>query len=754
MNNFLNIFRNSLDAIISTDIDGVITMFNAAAEKLTGYSKHEAIGMHIKELYVSPQEFDKVVTSIELNNSFKGEIQNKTKNNNIITCYLSASILTSETGEPIGTMGVSRNISELNNQKIAYEKLLSNVPDIIYRSTFGGIFKYVSSSVKNVLGYDPEELKGTSFLDLIHELDKKATKEHYQNHFQEKLKSSYLEFRVITKSGEIKWVGQKVTTEFSEFNLNEIVGYYGVVRDISEQKATSEALLRSEEKYRELFENSSDLIHSIDSKGKFLYVNDLWKTTLGYNDDEISNMNLFDILHPESVDHCNNLFLNIQNTGECTENRIIYSLLDKNGNKIIVEGSITIRVDSENTVSIQSFLRDVTQQKLAEKKLAERERTLSQIMETINDVFYLYDIKQKRYTYISPNCELILGCTRDFLLEGNNYIERFVHFKDIPKLNEYRNKLFSGQSFDTDYQISFNQTKKWINEKCFPIFDSSNKLIAFSGICRDITDIKYANKVIYEQNIEINSSMTYAKRLQESTLPSSSEFYEILNDAFVFYQPKDVISGDFYVVENIKSNNGDIYPSFFVGDCTGHGIPGALLSLMCNVLLRESFKKQEINTPGQALDFVKEKLSNFFNSNEKDSIRDGMDAAFCVINKKTNQLYFSGANNPCIIVRSGEILEIKGDKQSVGFSETSVPFSNQVIDLCKDDMIFIFSDGYFDQFGGIREKKYTKRRFLEFVIKNGSLSMPKLGIELEKEFYDWKKDFEQIDDVCVIGVRV
>ena len=306
----------------------------------------------------------------------------------------------------------------------------------------------------------------------------------------------------------------------------------------------------------------------------------------------------------------------------------------------------------------------------------------------------------------------------------------------------------------TDAELGVDVQFKMRRRKSFPIKNEKGKTIANSGICRDITSLKKANKTIYEQNIQIGQSILYAKRLQESVLPSKKTLTTLFPNSFALYRPKDVVSGDFYIVDSIIENEHNSICSFIVGDCTGHGVPGAVLSLMCNVLVRESFVQKDVHSPSQALDFTSKRLAKFFSLHKEQVIRDGMDIAYCVLNKKTNKLYFSGANNPCIIVRNGNITEYKGEKQHVGFNETFKPFTTKVIDVQKDDCIYLFSDGYIDQFGGEKIKKFSRKRFYQLLSEISHLPMSEVGDILNYKFIEWKKGFEQIDDVTVLGIKI
>lgn len=747
------LFTASIDSIITTDVNGLITELNPKAEVMFGYSREEFLGMHVRNLYASEEEFETVFNEISETGFFKGEILNKAKSGRHIYSFLSANLIHNNAGDVVGMFGVSRDITADISLQKEYKQLVDTVSDIIYSTDVHGRFTFINESVLTITGYEAQELINTTFEQLIYRPHWEKVSEHYRALFEKKTSQSYLEFQVVRKDGSLIWVGQQVSTRYNPQNKELIDGYYGVVRNIDPQKKNELLLAESEERYRELFDASSDLIQSVDAHGSFLYVNNSWKNALGYSEHEVRAMNMFSTIHPDSKDHCDRLFANIIATGTFDEGRILYNLIDKRGEKITVEGAINVSKRDGQIISIQSFLRDVTQQKAAEQQLARQERTLRQITETLNDVFYLYNIIEKKYEYISSNCEAILNANDAFFYAGKSHTNTYGHPDDRAILLEANKRVDNGEAYDIDYRLLIDGKTRWINEKSFPIKDEQGNVIANSGICRDITDLKKANETIYLQNIKIGSSLLYAKRLQDSVLPSKKQVSTIFNDSFVMYQPKDVVSGDFYLVDYLRTNNLVSLPAIIVADCTGHGVPGAVLSLMCTVLVRESFSRHEINSPAQALDFVRDRLVTTFGSHEESTIRDGMDISFCVLNEESKQLYFSGANGCVIIVRNGEVIEYKGDKQHVGFTDAPIPFSNHVIDLVPEDVLFLFSDGFADQFGGTRDKKFTRKRLYELFVIASQLPMPDAGALLESEFIQWKGQNEQIDDVTVLGIR-
>ena len=268
------------------------------------------------------------------------------------------------------------------------------------------------------------------------------------------------------------------------------------------------------------------------------------------------------------------------------------------------------------------------------------------------------------------------------------------------------------------------------------------------------------------KNKEITDSITYAKRIQAAILPPAKIVKEYLKESFILYKPRDIVAGDFYWMEQIQ--DGLI---FAAADCTGHGVPGALVSVVCNNALNRSVREYGLTDPASILDKTRELIISEFEKSD-DEMKDGMDISLCTLVYETTEeqdklqegnwskirLRWAGANNPLWILRDNEIIEFKGDKQPIGVYLDPKPFTTHNIELQQNDLIYIFTDGYQDQFGGADQnesgKKIKTSRMKELFLRIAHKSMDEQRIEIDKMFEDWKGEREQVDDVCVIGVRI
>ena len=259
-------------------------------------------------------------------------------------------------------------------------------------------------------------------------------------------------------------------------------------------------------------------------------------------------------------------------------------------------------------------------------------------------------------------------------------------------------------------------------------------------------------EIIEETNKHITDSIKYAKRIQEAFLPSEETVTSLLKDAFILYKPKDIVSGDFYWIE--KKENKIL---FAVVDCTGHGVPGAFMSIIGFNGLNQIVNEYNYTTPSEILTHLNKNISETLKQKVEDSkIRDGMDVAICSIDLDNNILEFAGAFSPLFIVRDGHVLKTRGDKHPIGnfVGVEDYEFTNHRIDLLPNDKIYIFSDGFVDQFGGPSGKKLKYNAFRKLLLDNYEKPMTAQKASIDSFFEEWRKGYEQIDDVCMIGVSV
>jgi serine phosphatase RsbU (regulator of sigma subunit)/HAMP domain-containing protein len=265
-------------------------------------------------------------------------------------------------------------------------------------------------------------------------------------------------------------------------------------------------------------------------------------------------------------------------------------------------------------------------------------------------------------------------------------------------------------------------------------------------------EIDEQKEQLEEYFLQVTDSIKYAQKIQEAILPPESYVRKLLPDSFIFYRPKDIVSGDFYWLGQAEDR---VY--FAAVDCTGHGVPGAFMSIVGYNQLKQAIITTKGGTPAEILDHLNIGVSETLHQKDENSTsKDGMDVAICSLNHKTKELQYAGAFNPLYLLRDGEILQTKGDKFPIGsFLDGETPnFTNHKLQLLEGDQLYIFSDGYPDQFGGPRGKKMMYKKFRDTLIANSQKDLSVQKDLLRDHLYDWMGDEEQVDDILVIGVKV
>jgi PAS domain S-box-containing protein len=396
------------------------------------------------------------------------------------------------------------------------------------------------------------------------------------------------------------------------------------------------------------------------------------------------------------------------------------------------------------------------------------------IIDQANDAMMVVDIVDGKVHQCNPSACALLGYTKEelekkslFELQPNDMLEKSSRV--VADVWEQKGLIFSDIPFITS------------SGELMPV-ECSAKVAPYAGrpaiviYARDIRErlrmegeIRLQQEIIREKNKDITDSINYARRIQTAILPSDKEISTCLSEHFVLYKPKDIVSGDFYWFANVTTTiPSDIIQKRIIliaaVDCTGHGVPGAFMSLVGSTLLNQTISDPNVNHPADALNYLNRELKRTLRRQVDDSsIRDGMDMTLCAIDPHGMKLEFAGANNPIYIIRKGELIELKGDKQPIGSDSDEVlkPFSNTAFSLEKGDVIYLFTDGYADQFGGPKGKKFKYSQFKECLQGMSGKPMTDQKTMLDSIVEEWKAFqkpgggcYEQVDDILIIGVRM
>ena len=296
------------------------------------------------------------------------------------------------------------------------------------------------------------------------------------------------------------------------------------------------------------------------------------------------------------------------------------------------------------------------------------------------------------------------------------------------------NKLFNKQQATNESLLEFNE--------------KLNAAVEILNVQKD--KIESQHHTLMEQNKNITKSINYASRIQTAIMPQKEILENTLSDHFILFMPKEIVSGDFYWITQV-----DQKVVFCVADCTGHGVPGAFMSLLGITFLDEIVNKRKILAPNEILNNLKSEVINSLKqTGKRDEQKDGMDIALCIFDKASHQLSFAGAYNPLYLIHNHELLEFKADNIPICYQEDNLEsFQTKTVDISKEDIVYILSDGYTDQFGGKDCVKYKHEKLKLYLQKIHKMPMNRQRILLEENFNLWKANREQTDDVIIMGVR-
>lgn len=374
----------------------------------------------------------------------------------------------------------------------------------------------------------------------------------------------------------------------------------------------------------------------------------------------------------------------------------------------------------------------------------------------LSDSLNIFNVKKDCFNSLATEYALINDHESAY-----KYSKLFKLYDDSLGIEEQKGKMLE---LEVKYDIS--KKEHLLLEQEMEI-DSKNKqrnflLLGIAGIIallvisyRAYKQKKESSEIIAKQKEmvedkqkEILDSINYAKRIQSAILAREEDIKKYLPQSFLLYKPKDIVAGDFYFFE---VNETHIF--YAAADCTGHGVPGALMSVVCSNSLTRCVKEFGLNDPGKILDKTRILVVETLRKSGEE-VKDGMDISLLVISRKTGKATWAGANNPLWIVRNGVLEEVVADKQPIGLFENEKPFTSHPLVLNNGDMLYLFTDGYADQFGGPKGKKFKYKQFKEALVEVYSHEPAYQAKILEEKFINWKAKLEQVDDICVIGIKL
>jgi PAS domain S-box-containing protein len=642
----------------------------------------------------------------------------------------------------------------------AYEKeyiYRTEIPDDYVTITSGILGEQKPKSILLVPLIAEEHLQGVvEFASLEKEIPERTIR--FLIELGEIIARTLFNLKVNQRTEDLLRESQKMTSELQQ-NEEQLR------QNAEEMRATQEELQKSNEQLEaniqkvedaqkrlySLLENASEIISIYSENMELTYESPSVTKILGYSPEEMMSGKDMDRLTRKGETAMRQMFKQL--LSKPAEPVVIqYTYMKKNGQKIFLETTGRNLLTDSAIRGIILNSTDITERKRAEKE--ERMRSKMQALSENSPDMILRLSTVGQFFYANPVVEHYTGI-KDLINKTLNE----VTFSDV-LFNYFRETiaLIKGNPEKTNTEISFPATIQGVEEERIMSFNAipefnENELETILFVGHDITDAKRIELEIQDKNRKIEDSINYAQRIQTSILPDNRYLQEHIPKSFIFYRPRDVVSGDF---PWFFQRDDNIYIA--VVDCTGHGVPGALLSFIGYFLLNNIVDHDIEQTASVIIDKLHYSVRKTLKQDDNEAeARDGMDIAFCKINYKKNELQYAGAHRPLYLLRNGELEELKGDRKAIGGiphrKKPENDFTNYLIEIRKGDKIFFFSDGLSDQLGGPEIKKYSPRRIRELIVENKDLTMEKFNSLFARDFMEWMGDNKQIDDVLLIGIE-
>ncbi len=640
----------------------------------------------------------------------------------------------------------------------AYEK------DIIYRSEIPDDYVSITSGILGdkkpkclllVPLITDEKLQGViEFASLDEQIPTLTIR--FLREMGEIIARTIFNLRVNQKTERLLLEAQQMTQELKE-NEEELR------QNAEEMRATHEELEKSnikleakiqevenaQKRLHSLLENASEIISIYSSSQKLTYISPSVTKILGYTPKEMMSGKDIDRLTRKGEQDLNEMFQKLLDAPRIPIT-IQYTFMKKDGTKLFLEVTGRNLLDDIAINGIILNSQDITERKRAEKE--ERMRSKMQALSENSPDMIMRLNTLGQFFYANPMVEQYLGIPIKEIInqtlnsiEVNDILMGFLK-ETIKTIKTTKTQVEDDLTFNT----MMGETIMHIS--AIPEFNE-NELETILFVGHDITDAKRIELEIQDKNRKITESINYAQRIQTSILPNNRIIRQYLPKSFIFYKPRDVVSGDF--------------PWFFVKDdfiyiaavdCTGHGVPGALLSFIGYFILNNVVDHDITYSSSKILDLLHFGVRKTLKQDRHDAdARDGMDIALCKISLKKKILHYSGAHRPLYLLRNKELQEFKGDRKAIGGiphpKKEENDFTNYLIELQHGDKIFFFSDGMPDQVGGDEKKKYGPARIRDIIMENQGLTMPQFNELFEKDFNNYMGENKQIDDVLLIGIE-
>ncbi len=544
--------------------------------------------------------------------------------------------------------------------------------------------------------------------------------------FFSKLKEDHLQF--------IKEIGPIVAQKLFNLNIND--NTRNLLNEIQTREKTTQALL----------ENASEVIIICNADQTFRYISPSVERILGYTQEDLIGKKLSDFTSDKNKETVDKLFYKIYDE-HLLSGLIQFAFNQKHNASVMLEASVKNLINDAAIKGVVINLRDITLRLKAEQE-EKKSGAMQALSENSPDLIIRINTNGEIF-YINPSIKSFTG------FDPQSYISKKI---DEVELNADFLKLLrilmhtvadTKEQFNKDF--SYVGAKNFeININAIPEFNNEGEVVTVLFVIHDITETKQYQNKIEETNKKITESIEYAQKIQTALFPDAENFDINFDDSFILFNPKDIVSGDFYWIG--ECDNKIVYAT---ADCTGHGVPGGFMSMLGTGILSEIVNTKKITSPAVILNEMREQIiSSLRQTGAENESKDGMDMVLCSIDKTTLELTYASAYNVFYIISDGEIFCSTADKMPVGFHFNMPEFKEHKVQLKKGDVIYTFTDGYADQFGGPNKKKFKYKQLEQLLVDIHKKPLKEQAAVLNTTLTDWKGDLEQIDDVLMIGIKI
>jgi len=643
---------------------------------------------------------------------------------------------------------------------VAFEKEMiyrTEIPDDYFHITSGILGDKKPKSIVIVPLLQEDELQGVFEIAYL----QTSLPKHVLN-FAEELSSvigrTFYNLKINERTELLLKESQEMTVTLKE-NEKQLQLNAAEMLEAQEELEKSNKLLEghiqevehAQQRLEALLTNASEFISIYNEKQQLVFESPSVKQILGYlAEDEVSGMDP-ELMTPRGYKTINNLFqyLLVTPGGEQTAQ---YTYLKKSGEKLFLETTGKNLLHDPAIKGIIFNTQDITERKRAEKEERMKSRMQS-LSENSPDMIIRINTGGK-LVYVNPSVADFVGIQAADLVKKRvtelNIDERFKNYM-LDSLKQIRAEE---KQIISEVEIEAAETTLIMEIKAIPELNEDKDLESVLFVAHDMTEFKKIEQEIKEKNKKISDSINYAQRIQTAILPDTNILQEFFPRSFIFYRPKDVVSGDFPWM--FKKDN-----FFYIAavDCTGHGVPGALLSFIGYFLMNNIVNASHSLTAAELLDNLHLEVRKTLRQDQEGSNgRDGMDLALVKIDLESNEMQFAGAHNPLYYITEGELNVYKGSRKGIGGKplarKVEKDFENNSIQYKKGDQFFIFSDGLPDQVGGPKGRKYQSKRIREALEIEPNQTMAHFERHFTSDFYDWMGDCKQVDDVLLIGIEL